>query len=182
MVAFTHRVATLDDLAALKAMMTRSIEQLQSGFLAAEQVLASHQVMGVDTQLLRDGTYFVVLDGETVAGCGGWSYRATLFGGDASIVAREPALLDPARDSARIRAMYTDPAYARQGVGRLVLTVCENAARAYGFRRAEMMATLAGEPLYHACGYERIDTVTEVPVGDTSVPLVRMGKHLPPQA
>lgn len=175
---FTHRIATLDDLAALRAMMRRAIDRLQTGFLTPEQVRASHAVMGLDTQLLRDGTYFVVLDGNTIAGCGGWSFRATLYGGDASIVAREPAVLDPALDAARIRAMYTNPDYARRGIGRLVLTLCEDAAAAAGFGRAEMMATLAGEPLYHACGYRRLDAEISAAVDDVLVPLVRMGKPL----
>ena len=178
---FTHRIATLDDLAALRAMMRRAIDRLQSGFLTPEQVRASHAVMGLDTQLLRDGTYFVVLDGNTIAGCGGWSFRATLYGGDASIVAREPAVLDPALDAARIRAMYTNPDYARQGIGRLVLTLCEDAAAAAGFGRAEMMATLAGEPLYHACGYRRLDAEITAVVDGVLVPLVRMGKQLAPK-
>ena len=175
---FTHRIATLDDLAALRAIMRRAIDRLQTGFLTPEQVRASHAVMGLDTQLLRDGTYFVVLDGNTIAGCGGWSFRATLYGGDASIVAREPAVLDPALDAARIRAMYTNPDYARRGIGRLVLTLCEDAAVAAGFGRAEMMATLAGEPLYHACGYRRLDAEITAVVDGVLVPLVRMGKPL----
>jgi hypothetical protein len=87
-VKLTPRTATIDDLDALKITIRRAIDQLQSGFLTPDQIRASHQVMGLDTQLLRDGTYFMLLDGDTIAGCGGWSYRKTLFGGDASIVAR----------------------------------------------------------------------------------------------
>jgi GNAT superfamily N-acetyltransferase len=178
MASFTHRIARPDDLDALRALMHRAIEHLQSGFLDADQVRASHRVMGLDTQLIRDGTYFLVLDGATIAGCGGWSYRATLYGGDASIVTREPAVLDPATDAARIRAMYTNPDYVRQGVGRMVLDLCEGAARAHGFRRAEMMATLAGEPLYRACGYLPIEPILSDPVDGVRVPLLRMGKAL----
>lgn len=174
----TARIATLDDLAALKGTIQRAIDRLQSGFLDPDQVRASHQVMGLDTQLLRDGTYFLLMDGERIAGCGGWSYRRTLFGGDASIVARAPDPLDPATDAARIRAMYTDPDYVRRGVGRTVLQHCEAAARAAGFTRAEMMATLAGEPLYAACGYQRLEAPIAALTDDVEVPLVRMGKVL----
>lgn len=172
------RIATIDDLDALKVTIARAIERLQSDFLSPEQVRASHAVMGLDTQLLRDGTYFILSDGDAIAGCGGWSYRRTLFGGDASVVAREPETLDPATDPARIRAMYTDPAYVRRGVGRTMLRLCEDAARAAGFARAEMMATLAGEPLYAACGYRRLDVPVDMVAGGVAVPLVRMGRTL----
>ena len=178
MPAFTHRIARLDDLDALTTLMRRAIEHLQTDFLSTAEVRASHGVMGLDTQLIRDGTYFLVLDGETIAGCGGWSFRATLYGGDASIVTREPERLDPATDAARIRAMYTNPDYVRQGIGRMVLGLCEAAAFAHGFRRAEMMATLAGEPLYRACGYEPIEPVLSAPIDGVRVPLLRMGKAL----
>jgi GNAT superfamily N-acetyltransferase len=177
-VNLTTRIATIDDLPALSRTIHRAIEQLQSEFLSPEQVIASHEVMGLDTQLLRDGTYFLLLDGQTIAGCGGWSYRRTLFGGDASIVQREPERLDPATDAARIRAMYTDPDYVRRGVGRTVLQLCEAAARAAGFTRAEMMATMAGEPLYHASGYRRLGPPVTAVARGVAVPLVRMGKHL----
>ncbi|MBC2668868.1 GNAT family N-acetyltransferase [Novosphingobium piscinae] len=174
----THRTATLDDLPALHGLIDRAIATLQQGFLSPQQISASRHVMGLDTQLIRDGTYLVVEREGAIVGSGGWSYRATLYGGDQSVVAREVAELDPAQDAARIRAMYTDPACARQGIGRQVLTLCENAARARGFRRAEMMATLAGEPLYRACGYIPIEQVTAGPIDGVSVPLVRMGKAL----
>lgn len=158
--------------------MNRSIENLQSEFLDPAQVAASHHVMGLDTQLLRDGTYFIVEDGERVAGCGGWSFRATLYGGDASMVGREPERLDPARDAAKVRAMYTDPEFARRGVGRLILTLCENAARRAGFARVELMATAAGVPLYRACGYVPLAEGEEADVEGIGIPLLRMGKML----
>ena len=175
---FTHRTARSDDLDALHALMRRAIDRLQDDFLTPEQVRASHQVMGLDTQLIRDGTYFIIEDGDAVAGCGGWSFRATLYGGDASVVAREPERLDPATDAARIRAMYTNPDYVRQGVGKMIIGLCEAAARAHGFRRAEMMATLAGEPLYRSCGYAPIEEVLSAPIDGVRVPLLRMGKSL----
>ena len=158
--------------------MTRAIEALQSDFLAPAQVAASHKVMGLDSQLVRDGTYFIVEEGARIAGCGGWSFRATLYGGDASIVGREPARLDPACDAAKVRAMYTDPAYARRGVGRIILGLCEKAARAAGFARVELMGTAAGVPLYRACGYAPLGPPEEADVDGVPVPLLRMGKAL----
>jgi GNAT superfamily N-acetyltransferase len=178
MPSFTHRLARIEDLDALRALMRRSIGHLQQGFLSPEQVGASHKVMGLDSQLVRDQTYFIIESGGALAGCGGWSWRATLYGGDDSVVTREPDPLDPAKDAARIRAMYTDPDFARQGVGRLIMDLCEAAARAYGFHRVEMMATLSGAPLYRACGYLPIEHVSSAPIDGVSVPLIRMGKAL----
>jgi GNAT superfamily N-acetyltransferase len=173
-----HRLATEEDLPALRALMQRSIERLQDEFLTPQQVRASHKVMGLDTQLVADRTYILVeLDGR-IAGCGGWSWRATLYGGDESVVAREPAPLDPAKDAAKIRAMYTDPDFARRGIGRRVLTLCEEAARAAGFGRTEMMATLSGEPLYRACGYLPVEAIESTPIDGVRVPLLRMEKRL----
>jgi GNAT superfamily N-acetyltransferase len=178
MTGLTHRLASTDDLPALRALMTRAIERLQDGFLTPEQVRASHKVMGLDTQLVLDGTYFVVeLDGRIV-GSGGWSWRATLYGGDDSIVSREPIALDPATDAAKVRAMYTDPDFARRGIGSMVLGLCEAAAREAGFGRVEMMATMAGEPLYRACGYRPVESVNSAPIDGVQVPLLRMEKAL----
>lgn len=176
---FTHRIATEDDLPALHALMARAIDQLQSDFLTPEQVAASRHVMGLDSQLVKDRTYILIQaeDGR-IAGCGGWSYRSTLYGGDASVVQREPEVLNPATDAARIRAMYTNPDFARQGIGRRVMGLCEDAARAAGFGRTEMMATMAGVPLYRACGYEPIEEVLSAPIDGVRVPLLRMGKRL----
>ncbi|WP_168452487.1 GNAT family N-acetyltransferase [Sphingopyxis microcysteis] len=180
---FTHRLATPADLDALRDVMARAIAELQRGFLDPDQIAASHAVMGLDTQLIADGTYFIVEaaagdGGARIAGCGGWSHRATLYGGDHSADLRDPAPLDPAVDAARIRAMYTHPDFARRGVGRLVMALCEDAARAAGFRRAEMMATLAGEPLNRACGYAPIERIEAPGPGGARVPLIRMGKPL----
>jgi GNAT superfamily N-acetyltransferase len=175
---FAHRLTTLDDLDALREVMRRSIETLQTDFLTREQVVASHRVMGLDTQLIRDGTYFMVEENGRIAGCGGWSWRSTLYGGDESMVSREPEALDPAVDAARIRAMYTDPDFARRGVGRLVIRLCEQAAMRAGFRKATMMATMAGVPLYAACGYVEFERVLSAPVDGVRVPLARMEKQL----
>ena len=122
---FSHRLATIEDLPALRGVMRRSIEQLQDDFLTPEQVRASHRVMGLDTQLITDGTYFIVEEGKRIAGCGGWSWRSTLYGGDASVVEREPRALDSRSEPARIRAMYTDPDFTRRGVGRLIINAVQ---------------------------------------------------------
>ena len=132
--------------------------------------------MGIDTQLIEDGTYFVVEEDDEIAGCGGWSRRATLYGGDHT-PGREPAPLTPGVDAARIRAMYTAPEFLRRGVGRMILGLCEDAARAAGYDRAELVATLGGEPLYRAAGYREIERF-EDDRGGAPVPLVRMGKRL----
>lgn len=174
----THRIATLADLDALHRVMERSIAQNQSDFLDANQVAASHKVMGIDSQLVRDGTYFMVESEGRVAGCGGWSFRATLYGGDDSVVAREPARLDPATDAAKVRAMYTDPDFVRRGIGTLILSLCEGAARGAGFARVELMATAAGVPLYRARGYEPVDDLQFARIEDVAVPLLRMEKRL----
>ena len=170
------RPATPEDAPALKALMDRAIGELQRGFLGEDEIAASRAVMGLDSQLILDGTYFVVEADGALAGCGGWSRRATPYGGDHS-AGRDETLLDPAVDAARVRAMYTDPAHIRRGVGRLILAMCEQAARTEGFARAELTATMAGEPLYRACGYQEIERFLD-DRGGAPVPLVRMGKPL----
>ena len=171
------RLATAEDLPAMRDVMQLAIDELQRGFLSEEEVAASHAVMGLDTQLVADRTYFIVEESGHVAGCGGWSRRATLYGGDHSLDLREPRLLDPASEPARVRAMYTHPAWVRRGVGRMILEAAEDAARQEGFREAELMATLAGEPLYRACGFKQVERTSAI-VGEVAVPLVRMRKQL----
>ena len=168
----THRLAREADLPALSALMDLAIGELQKGFLSEEQIAASRLIMGLDTQLVDDGTYFVVEAEGQLAGCGGWSRRATLYGGNQT-PGRDAALLDPRTDPARVRAMYTHPAFARQGVGRLVLQLCEQAAAAEGFTRLELMATLAGVPLYSSYGFEAVEELVD-DRGGVPVPLVRM--------
>jgi len=158
--------------------MALAIDTLQAAFLDPAQVAASRQVMGLDTQLVADRTYFVVEEGGDLAGCGGWSRRATLYGGDHSTALRDAALLDPSRDAARVRAMYTHPTFARRGVGRLILGLCEAAAAEAGFSRVQLMATLSGEPLYRACGYREIERTAAAPVDGVAVPLILMGKTI----
>jgi len=172
----THRLARAEDADALRALVDAAIAELQKPFLDARQIESSRTIMGLDTQLIDDGTYFVVEAGAQLAGCGGWSRRATLYGGDHS-PGRDAALLDPAKDAARIRAMYTHPQHTRRGVGRLILSLCESAARAEGFARVELSATLAGEPLYRASGYQACERITD-DRGGAAVPLLRMIKAL----
>jgi GNAT superfamily N-acetyltransferase len=175
-IILSHRLARRGDVPALTALMNAAIGELQKPFLTEEQIAASRAIMGLDTQLIDDGTYFVVEQDGALAGCGGWSRRATLYGGDRS-PGRDAALLDPAHDAARVRAMYTHPGFTRRGVGHLILTLCEDAARAEGFTRVELMATMAGEPLYRACGYQAVEDVVDSS-GGAEVPLLRMGKAL----
>ncbi|WP_414694625.1 GNAT family N-acetyltransferase [Phenylobacterium sp.] len=156
--------------------MEAAIAELQKGFLAPEQIASSRMIMGLDRQLLADGTYFIVEADGRIAGCGGWSRRATLYGGDHT-PGRDAALLDPATEAARVRAMYTHPDFARRGVGRLILALCEAAASAEGFKRVELMATLSGRTLYSQCGYEDIEAIEDAR-GGVPVPLVRMGKAI----
>jgi len=174
---FTHRLATPADMPALQLLMTAAIRELLPQFLTPEKVEASFAVMGVDSQLIEDGTYFILEEEGAMAGCGGWSRRATLFGHNHT-AGRDARMLDPASEAARIRAMYTSPAFVRRGVGRQILALCEAAARKEGFARAELGATAGGEPLYRACGYQEIERM-EVPTqGGVTVPITRMGKQL----
>jgi GNAT superfamily N-acetyltransferase len=147
------RLAKLDDIPALAALIAESARALAVADYSKEQIEAALDgAWGVDTQLIRDGTYFVAEAGGKIVGCGGWSFRQTLFGGDA-LKDREPARLDPASDPARIRAFFVRPDWARRGIGRALLERCESEARAHGFQSAALAATLPGERLYRALGY-----------------------------
>jgi GNAT superfamily N-acetyltransferase len=170
----TSRLAVAADVPALMALMVSAIAELQRGFLDDAQIASSRAIMGIDTQLIDDGTYFVVESDGELAGCGGWSRRATLYGGNQA-PGRDSQLLDPAVDPARIRAMYTSPAHARRGVGRLILTLCEAAAAAEGFTRLELMSTLSGEPLYTSYGFRPLERSSDA-TGGAAVPIVRMEK------
>lgn len=177
---FTHRLAVPADEAEIAALMDVAIGELQKGFLSPEQIAVSRSIMGLDRTLIADGTYFLIHDIETsrLAASGGWSRRATLYGGDHSTGKRNDALLRPGADAARIRAMYTHPDFIRRGLGRLILSLCEAAAREEGFTRLEMGATLAGVPLYEACGYKVIERTIGAEVDSVAVPVIRMGKAL----
>ncbi|MEW6598817.1 MAG: GNAT family N-acetyltransferase [Pseudomonadota bacterium] len=170
------RPATRADLPTLALIANTAIDELLSQALGPQELAASRMIMGVDTRLVDDGTYLVAeIDGE-IAGCGGWSRRATLYGGDHS-PGRDAALLNPAHDPARVRAMYTHPDFARRGVGRAILAEAERQARAEGFQATELAATLSGAPLYEACGYQAIEHFTDAS-GGHPVPLIRMRKSL----
>jgi GNAT superfamily N-acetyltransferase len=176
------RQAVLADVPALENLIRASVLGLQAGDYTQEQrEQALELVFGVDTQLIEDGTYFVVEtkvgQDQVIAGCGGWSKRKTLFGSD-HCAGREDALLDPQHDAAKIRAFFVHPDWARRGVGSKILEVCEAAAATAGFRRLEMGATLTGVPLYRARGYAETEH-REVPLRPgVFLPIIRMVKQL----
>jgi GNAT superfamily N-acetyltransferase len=174
---YSIRLARETDILALERLIPLSVRGLQAAsYSPAQMEAALGPVFGVDRQLIRDGTYFVVEERGEVIGCGGWSRRRAVFGGDRERVG-EDAALDPAHDAARIRAFFVHPGWARRGIGRLILTQCEEAIRAAGFREAVLVATLAGEPLYAAGGYAVIERY-EVPLSPgLTLPVVRMGKR-----
>jgi GNAT superfamily N-acetyltransferase len=181
--SFTIRVATPADVPLLHALIEASVRGLQANDYTPAQIEgALGTVLGLDTQLIADETYFVVeavnASGEKVmAACGGWSRRKTLFGGDHATI-REPELLDPRSDAAKIRAFFVHPDWARRGIGTLLLETCENAAKAAGFSRFEMGSTLTGVPLYKLRGYHVIKPI-EVPLPNgESLPVVRMAKSV----
>jgi GNAT superfamily N-acetyltransferase len=149
----TLRKATIADIPALNALIARSARGLSTGDYRAQQIEgALRGAFGVDTQLLTDETYFVVEDAGQIVGCGGWSFRSTLFGGDAR-AGRNSSVLNPNTQPAKIRAFFVDPGHARRGIGSLLLDHCESQARAYGYAEVELMATLPGARLYAARGY-----------------------------
>src|ERR1700690_3083156 len=149
------RKATLADIPALEALIARSARGLSTGDYSPAQIEgALRGAFGVDSQLLADETYFVVEDSGEMVGCGGWSFRSTLFGGDAR-AGRDASTLDPRTQAAKIRAFFVDPASARRGIGSRLLERCEQEARAHGFSQVELMATLPGVRLYAARGYLR---------------------------
>ena len=162
----------------MERLIAASVRALSVDFYTSEQIeSALVHVFGVDTQLIADGTYFVAeLDGQIV-GCGGWSKRTTLFGGDQA-KAGEDNLLDPTIDPARIRAFFIHPNFARRGIGKQIIEACEQAAAAAGFRQLEMAATLPGEPMYLRVGYVALERFDLPFPNGVSLPLVRMGKNL----
>ena len=183
---FGIRLATSADVPALAALIEISVRGLQAGDYSPAQIeLALKTVYGVDTQIISDGTYFAAEAEATssedragvLVGCGGWSKRKTLFGGDAWS-AREDELLDPRCDAAKIRAFFVHPDWARRGVGTAILKACENAARAAGFRRCEMGATMTGVPFYRMKGYEELERLAVPLPGGETLPIIRMAKDL----
>jgi GNAT superfamily N-acetyltransferase len=176
---FRLRVATTADVAGIRELIDASVRGLQARDYSAAQIDAAlATVFTVDSRLIADGTYFVAFDnGGELAGCGGWSFRKTLYGGDHQIEAIEPERLDPEVDAAKIRAIFVHPKFARQGLGSLILNAAERAAVAMGFRRFEMGSTLTGVALYRLQGYREMGRIA-VPVGDGErILVVRMVKE-----
>ena len=169
------RHATPLDVPAIEALVECSIAALLPADLDEAEVAASRHIMGVDRELVGDGTYLTVWSGDTLVACGGWSRRATLFGGDAT-AGRNSRPLDPKTEPARVRAMYTHPDFTRQGLGRLILTRCEAEAAAAGFTTVELAATRSGAHLYKAAGYEPVEDWYEPTPDGVGVPLTRMRK------
>ena len=171
------RIATRDDIPAIETLMAASMAALLPKFLDEKQVERSSESMGVDTLLVDDGTYFLVYMDDDLAGCGGWSRRRTLYGGNHTS-GRDDELADPATEPAKIRAMYTHPDFTRRGIGRFLLEAGESAARAEGFKSMEMGSTAPGRPLYEACGYVLVEDLSQPSEDGTVVPILRMRKEL----
>lgn len=173
------RQATLDDRPRIADLIAVSARGLSRDDYSAKQIESAleTEVFGVDTQLIVDGTYFVAeLDGRMI-GCGGWSRRQTLFGGD-RFAEREAEELDPSHQPAKIRAFFVHPQWSRRGIGTQILERCESEARMHGFRSSELMATLPGEKLYGALGYEGVERVTYEMDDGVKIELVRMTKEI----
>jgi N-acetylglutamate synthase-like GNAT family acetyltransferase len=179
-VSFHIRLATTADIPTLQALIELSVRTIQAQDYSPAQIDgALGTVFGVDSQLIADGTYFVLeaINGgeKKIVGCGGWSKRKTLFGSDHGS-GREDRLLDPLSDNAKIRAFFVHPEWARRGIGSQILEACENAASEAGFRGFELGATITGERLYRARGYQAIERI-DVPLANgASLPVIRMSK------
>lgn len=172
------RVATTDDLPALRALIPESVRGLSGGYYTPEQIESSiRYVFGPDTQLIADGTYFVAERGDAIAGCGGWSARRTLYGGDQAKDAEDPRL-DPATEPARIRAFFVHPDHARRGVASAIYDACVAAARSAGFCSLELMATLPGEPLYRTFGFVPVEEVESTLPDGVRIRFVRMAREI----
>lgn len=181
------RTAVAADLDAIRELIALSVRGLQHEYSEGQREQALASVFTPDTQLIADGTYFVLepaegsvleISGGALAACGGWSWRKTLYGGDHHHASRDAARLDPAIDAAKIRAFFVHPAWSRRGLGTRLLQACEQAAWDAGFRRAEMGATLSGVPLYERHGYHRVaEILVDLPGGER-LPVVRMEKQL----
>jgi GNAT superfamily N-acetyltransferase len=184
--AFTLRLATEEDIPALHALIEASIRGLQAGDYTPAQIEgALGTVLGLDTQLIADRTYFIaetlVQNSKTrSAGCGGWSKRKTLFGADRG-PGRVPDLLDPATDAAKVRAIFVHPDFARRGLGSLILATVEAAASEAGFRRYEMGSTLTGVPLYRLKGYVEVERIAVPLHNGEALPVVKMVKMKEPR-
>lgn len=178
--ALSLRQAQLDDVPALKDLIARSARGLSKEDYRPEQVEgALRGAFGVDTQLLKDQTYFVVEEAGRFVGCGGWSFRSTLFGSDAR-AHRDASIIDPKTHPAKIRAFFVDPAHARRGIGTLLLNHCETEAKKHGYTMVELMATLPGVKLYGVRGYVGLPMVHFDVGGGESIEFIPMRKSLLP--
>ena len=172
------RIATEGDGPKLYALIERSVRSLSTAVYSGAQIDAAlTHIFGVDTQLIADGTYYVIEAGVTIVAAGGWSARQTLFGGD-QMKTDADETIDPATMPARIRAFFVDPGWTRRGLARRLYDACEAAARARGFHRFELMATLPGVPLYRALGFVDIEAVDVPMPGGLVLPCIRMGRRL----
>lgn len=172
--SFTIRLATHADIPILADLISNSARALSPGFYTTAQTEAAiRYVFGVDTQLIVDETYYVAIDQGTIVGCGGWSWRSTLYGGDQRPMG-EGAVLDPALDAARIRAFFVGGAHARRGIGAALLRTCADAARGRGFRRLELMSTMPGVPFYAKLGFRELRRVVDSLPDGTPVEFVQM--------
>ena len=177
---FHIRKASIEDVPEVSELIARSVTGLSAADYTPRQIeLSIRTVFGVDTDLINDGSYFVAVSSDgTIVGCGGWSKRKTLYGASRYDESRDPELLDPAFDAAKIRAFFIHPDWARCGIGTAILDVCENEARSHGFSSAEMMSTLPGVKLYTVRGYAGDDEF-QVPLGEgESITCVKMSKSL----
>jgi len=177
---FRLRVARTEDVEGIRGLIDASVRGLQAGDYSVAQIDgALATVFTVDSQLIKDGTYFVAFaEGGELAGCGGWSFRKTLYGGDHQVEAIVPERLDPAVDAAKVRAIFVHPKFARMGLGSLILSAAENAAVDAGFKRFEMGSTLTGVALYELKGYLEVGRIM-VPVGGgEEIEVVRMVKEV----
>jgi N-acetylglutamate synthase-like GNAT family acetyltransferase len=172
------RVASMADVPALQELIRQSVHGLSTNHYSTEQVEAAlDEVFGVDTQLITDGTYYVIDGPPGPVASGGWSARRTLFGGDQMKQAQDP-MLDPAVDAARIRAFFVHPDWARRGLARQLYTTCARAAASAGFNHLELMATMPGVPLYTALGFAEVEQVVLTLAGNVPVPFVRMSRDI----
>ena len=174
---YSHSIANPEDIPQIQVLMESSISTLLGEVLNHHQLEAAKESMGLDTQLIEDGTYFLVKKGEVLIGSGGYSYRKTLFGGNHT-PNRSDDLLVPGKDAAKVRAMYTHPSWIRKGVGSYILNLAENSIVQLGFSKAELMATVSGILLYEKRGYKVVEEIEYESKLGNKVPMYKMEKTI----